>query len=162
MLQKPCCPGLDCHRQGRTLPPHGVPITTGSLGSNCSQQAPPEAPIRVTLSSFLTVLPYGVGQLASSQLPKHMAVGCRAEGSREVDDTGQGQNPKCPKLGQLSALVAEATLISRGSHIEQGQAMLPRLWSNLACCPLQSRERHPAPLIWQLPFSASLQGGTQA
>lgn len=58
-----------------TLPPHGFPITTGSRGSSSSQQAPPEALIKATLSSFLTVLPYGVGQLASSHQPRHMAVG---------------------------------------------------------------------------------------
>lgn len=46
----------------------------------------------------------------------------RAKGYREVDGPGCGQNPKHPKVEQLSAQEAEATPVSWSSHVQQGQA----------------------------------------
>lgn len=73
-FQKQYCPGLDYHGHVWTLPPHGVPITTGSHGLTSHRPLLKPAKKLFSLSSSLTALPYGVVPLASSHQPGNTAV----------------------------------------------------------------------------------------
>lgn len=132
-----------------TLPPHGIPNTTGTCGSDFS---PGPSCAHDKRHPLLLSCPMGLAQLARSHQPRYTVVGSKGLQSGGWHRTG------------TESQVVQVTPVPWSLHTKQGWAKgdgLPRLWSSLAGCPLQSKERCPVPLIWQLPFYAPLQEGNQ-